>query len=115
MQQITRLKDIQPLRFTLKRHLSRHGNALPGSFWAGMAGFTFYCLAFAVPIIIYGANALFVLLYTWPFFLALMPLSVLIGMLFGLLFPGRILGVILLSGLSIFTLFWLVFSRLTGW
>ncbi|SUI39148.1 Inner membrane protein ygbE [Serratia marcescens] len=49
------------------------------SFLGGVSGFVFYWLAFALPFLVYGSNTLFFLLYTWPFFLALMPLSVLIG------------------------------------
>ncbi len=95
---------------------SERGTEEPAyGFWGAMAGFIFYWVAFAVPILIYGANALFFLLYTWPFFLALLPLSVLIGIIIGTLLSTRIWLMILCSGLSVFSLFWLVFSLLTGW
>lgn len=84
-------------------------------FWGAMAGFIFYWLAFAVPILTYGANALFFLLYTWPFFLALIPVSVVIGLVFSVLLAGRLVLMIISIGLSVFCLFWLVFSLLTGW
>jgi hypothetical protein len=31
------------------------------------------------PFLIYGSNTLFFFLYTWPFFLALMPVAVVVG------------------------------------
>ena len=39
-------------------------------------GFISWLLALGIPFLIYGSNTLFVLLYTWPFFLALMPVAV---------------------------------------
>ncbi|WP_410016613.1 DUF3561 family protein [Sodalis sp. RH24] len=84
-------------------------------FWGAMAGFIFYWLAFAIPILTYGANALFFLLYTWPFFLALIPVSVLIGLVFSVLLTGRLILMIACTGLAVFCLFWLVFTALTGW
>lgn len=49
--------------------------SLPG----GIIGFASWLLALACPFLIYGPNTLFLLLYTWPFFLALMPVAVIIG------------------------------------
>jgi len=88
----------------------------PGyGFVGAMAGFIFYWLAFSVPFFIYGANALFFMLYTWPFFLALIPVSVLIGLIFSVLMNGRLLWMIPCIGIAVFCLFWLVFALLTGW
>lgn len=84
------------------------------SFLGGVCGFVFYWLAFAVPFLVYGSNTLFFLLYTWPFFLALMPVSVLIGITLSMLLRGRLLT-LLLTGVIVLCLFWLVFSFLTGW
>ncbi|NGH42692.1 DUF3561 domain-containing protein, partial [Escherichia coli] len=53
--------------------------------------------------------------YTWPFFLALMPLSVLIGITLSMLLRGRLILTLLLTGAVVLCLFWLVFSFLTGW
>ncbi|MDT3252027.1 DUF3561 family protein [Serratia sp. root2] len=85
------------------------------SFLGGVCGFVFYWLAFAVPFLVYGSNTLFFLLYTWPFFLALMPVSVLIGITLSMLLRGRLLLTLLLTGAIVLCLFWLVFSFLTGW
>lgn len=81
-----------------------------------IAGFSFYWLAFVVPILVYGTNTtLFFMLYTWPFFLALMPASVLIGVFFSVIFKGNMTLMVLSSGAVIVCLFWLVFSLITGW
>ena len=85
------------------------------SFLGGVSGFVFYWLAFALPFLVYGSNTLFFLLYTWPFFLALMPLSVLIGITLSMLLRGRLILTLLLTGAVVLCLFWLVFSFLTGW
>jgi hypothetical protein len=42
-------------------------------------GFISWLLALGIPFLIYGSNTLFFLLYTWPFFLALMPVAVVVG------------------------------------
>ena len=70
------------------------------SFLGGVSGFVFYWLAFALPFLVYGSNTLFFLLYTWPFFLALMPLSVLIGITLSMLLRGRLILTLLLTGAS---------------
>ena len=50
-----------------------------------------------------------------PFFPALMPLSVLIGITLSMLLRGRLILTLLLTGAIVLCLFWLVFSFLTGW
>lgn len=84
-------------------------------FLGGISGFVFYWLAFAVPFMVYGANTLFLLLYTWPFFLSLMPLSVLLGIVFSILLRGHVVFTLLLTGIVVLGLFWWVFSLLSGW
>lgn len=85
------------------------------SFVGALSGFAFYWLAFAIPFLVYGSNTLFFLLYTWPFFLALMPVSVLIGIGLGMVLRGHHWLIIAGSGIAVICLFWLVFSQLTGW
>ncbi|WP_459582070.1 DUF3561 family protein [Dickeya oryzae] len=81
-----------------------------------LAGFCFYWLAFSLPFVFYGLNStLLLMLYTWPFFLALMPLSVLIGMLFRVLLPNHVGWMMLCCAVSIPGVFWLVFVLITGW
>ncbi|VEA75334.1 Inner membrane protein ygbE [Salmonella enterica subsp. arizonae] len=50
-------------------------SSLPGA----VVGFVSWLLALGIPFLLYGPNTLFFFLYTWPFFLALMPVSVIIG------------------------------------
>lgn len=85
------------------------------SFSGGVTGFVFYWLAFAIPFFVYGPNTVFFLLYTWPFFLALMPVSVLIGIALGILSRGHLLFTIGGTGIAVVCLFWMLFSLLTGW
>lgn len=115
MLNVTQTKRVVPANIVNVPAAERAAEEPSYGFWGAMAGFIFYWLAFAVPILTYGANALFFLLYTWPFFLALIPVSVLIGLVFSVLLAGRLLLMILCIGLSVFCLFWLVFAMLTGW
>ncbi|MFC0228589.1 DUF3561 family protein [Serratia aquatilis] len=85
------------------------------SFLGGISGFVFYWLALSLPFMVYGSNTLFFLLYTWPFFLALMPVSVLLGVAFSMLLRGRLILTLLVTGASVICLFWLLFSFLSGW
>ncbi|MDN0122941.1 DUF3561 family protein [Yersinia aleksiciae] len=85
------------------------------SFLGGVTGFVFYWLVFAIPFFVYGPNTVFFLLYTWPFFLALMPVSVLIGIVLSVLSRGNLLVTIGGSGIAVLCLFWMLFSFLTGW
>ena len=85
------------------------------SMQGGFVGFVCYWLALAIPFWVYGSNTLFFLLYTWPFFLALMPVSVLIGIAFSMLFRGGWLITPAATGICVIGMFWTVFSFLSGW
>ncbi|CNJ95045.1 DUF3561 family protein [Yersinia aldovae] len=85
------------------------------SFLGGATGFVFYWLAFAIPFFVYGLNTVFFLLYTWPFFLALMPVSVLIGITLSMLTRSNLLLTVAGTGIAVVCLFWMLFSFLTGW
>ncbi len=47
-------------------------SSLPG----GVSRLCLVLVALGIPFLIYGGNTLFFFLYTWPFFLALMPVAV---------------------------------------
>ena len=85
--------------------------SLPGA----VVGFISWLFALAMPMLIYGSNTLFFFIYTWPFFLALMPVSVLIGIVLSVLSRGNLLFTIGGSGIAVLCLFWMLFSFLTGW
>ncbi len=86
-------------------------SSLPG----GVIGFLSYWCALAIPFMLYGSNTLFFFLYTWPFFLALLPVSVLIGIVLSLMIRGRLFWSGVITGIVVVCLFWLLFSFLSGW
>ena len=49
------------------------GDETTWSLSGAAVGFISWLLALGIPFLLYGSNTLFFLLYTWPFFLALMP------------------------------------------
>lgn len=108
------MQNVTQLSVSKKRVVREDERIYPSM--GAIAGFSFYWLAFVVPIWVYGSNTtLFFMLYTWPFFLALMPASVLIGVFFSVIFKGNMTLMVLCSGAVIVCLFWLVFSLITGW
>ncbi|ACS84675.1 DUF3561 family protein [Musicola paradisiaca] len=81
-----------------------------------LAGFCFYLLVFSLLLLMYEpGSTLLLMLYTWPFFLALMPLSILAGVVCRVLWPHHVVLMLLCCGGSIFAMFWLVFSLIVGW
>ena len=86
-------------------------SSLPG----GIIGFLAYWCALAIPFLLYGSNTLFFFLYTWPFFLALLPVSVLMGIVFNTLLRGQLLWSTLVTVILVICLFWLMFAFLSGW
>lgn len=86
-------------------------SALPG----GVIGFLSYWCALAIPFLLYGSNTLFFFLYTWPFFLALLPVSVVLGIVLSLVLRGHLFWTALITAIAVVFLFWLLFSFLSGW
>ena len=84
------------------------------SFSGAVVGFAAWLLALAIPVLFYGSNTLFFFLYTWPFFLALLPVSVVIGIALHSLVNGRLLFSILTTLLTVAVLFGLLFLWLLG-
>jgi len=80
-----------------------------------VAGFACYWFALAIPFMLYGSNTLFFFLYTWPFFLALLPVSVLVGIIASVLLRGHLIWTLLLTVVVVIGLFWLLFTLLSGW
>lgn len=85
-------------------------SSLPGA----VVGFVAWLLALGIPFLLYGPNTLFFFLYTWPFFLALMPVSVIIGIALHLLVKGKLLFSIISTLLAVGALFGLLFIWLLG-
>lgn len=81
--------------------------SLPGA----IIGFFSWLLALGMPFLLYGLNTLFFFLYTWPFFLALMPLAVVIGIAMYSLSGAKLL----LSALTTLLLVAVMFGVLLLW
>ncbi|WP_158784060.1 DUF3561 family protein [Pantoea sp. BAV 3049] len=99
----------------LARKEDRDQEEISWSFPGGVVGFASYWFALAIPFILYGSNTLFFFLYTWPFFLALLPVSVLIGIAVSVLLRGHLIWTLLLTAVVVVTVFWLLFTLLSGW
>jgi dolichyl-phosphate-mannose--protein O-mannosyl transferase len=84
--------------------------SLPGA----VVGFVSWLLALGIPFLIYGRNTLFFFLYTWPFFLALLPVSVVIGIALHSLMNGKLLYSIVVTLITVAALFGLLFLWLLG-
>lgn len=81
--------------------------SVPGA----IIGFLSWLLALGMPFLLYGLNTLFFFLYTWPFFLALLPLSVVIGIAMYSLSGSKLM----LSALATILLVAVMFGVLLLW
>lgn len=68
-----------------------------------------WLLALGIPFLIYGGNTLFFFLYTRPFFLALMPVAVVVGVALHSLFNGKLLYSTLITIATVVVIFGLLF------
>ncbi|HCC0888733.1 TPA: DUF3561 family protein [Salmonella enterica] len=84
------------------------------SFPGAVVGFVSWLLALGIPFLLYGPNTLFFFLYTWPFFLALMPVSVIIGIALHLLVKGKLLFSMMFTLLAVGAMFGALFIWLLG-
>lgn len=84
--------------------------SLPGAF----IGFLSWLLALGIPFLVYGPNTLFFFLYTWPFFLALMPVAVVVGIALHSLLRRRIFFSCIATILSVALMFGILFMWLMG-
>ena len=84
------------------------------SFPGAIVGCVSGLLAQGFPVLIYGGNTLFFFLYTWPFFLALMPVAVVVGVALHSLFNGKLLYSTLITIATVVVIFGLLFLWLMG-
>jgi len=84
--------------------------SLPGAF----IGFLSWLLALGIPFLVYGPNTLFFFLYTWPFFLALMPVAVVVGIALHSILRGKLLFSCVATLLSVALMFGVLFMWLMG-
>lgn len=106
------MQNVTPM---LARKDEREREEPSWSFPGGVVGFVSWWVALAIPFLLYGSNTLFFFLYTWPFFLALLPVSVLVGIATNVLLRGQLLWTMLITALLVICLFWLLFTLLSGW
>lgn len=106
------MQNVTPM---LARKDEREREEPSWSFPGGVVGFVSWWVALAIPFLLYGSNTLFFFLYTWPFFLALLPVSVLVGTATSVLLRGQLLWTMLITALLVICLFWLLFTLLSGW
>lgn len=84
--------------------------SLPGA----VVGFASWLLALGIPFLVYGPNTLFFFIYTWPFFLALMPVAVVVGIAQHSLFNGKLRYSIVATLLTVCAMFSALFLWLLG-
>ena len=84
--------------------------SLPGA----AVGFVAWLLALGIPFLIYGPNTLFFFIYTWPFFLALLPVAIVAGIALHSLLKGLLLLSITCTLLVVGAMFGALFLWLLG-
>ena len=84
--------------------------SLPGA----VVGFISWLFALAMPMLIYGYNTLFFFIYTWPFFLALMPVAVVVGIALHSLMDGKLRYSIVFTLVTVGIMFGALFMWLLG-
>jgi dolichyl-phosphate-mannose--protein O-mannosyl transferase len=84
------------------------------SFPGAVVGFVAWLMALGIPFLIYGGNTLFFFLYTWPFFLALMPVAVIVGIAMHSLLNGKLLYSAAATIVCVVAMFGLLFLWLIG-
>ena len=93
-----------------KRDIEETTWSVPGA----ILGLLSWLLALGIPFLIYGSNTLFFLLYTWPFFLALLPVSVVVGVALHSLLNGRLVLSAVATLITVALLFGALFFWLMG-
>ncbi|EMH4163639.1 DUF3561 family protein [Pluralibacter gergoviae] len=77
-------------------------------------GFLAWLMALGIPFLLYGRNTLLFFLYTWPFFLALLPVAVVVGVALHSLLGGRLAWSISTTLIAVAAMFGLLFLWLLG-
>lgn len=108
------MRNSQNITLTRSPPLPATSDETTWSFPGAVVGFVAWLLALAIPFMIYGSNTLFFFLYTWPFFLALMPVSVVVGIALHSLLGGRLLYSSVATLLTVAAMFGVLFMWLLG-
>ncbi|CAK9885846.1 MAG: Inner membrane protein YgbE [Candidatus Erwinia impunctatus] len=97
----------------LNRKIDVNASSSPeGALRGAVIGAIDYGLVLFAILLFYGDTTLFFFLYTWPFFLALLPLSVLTGLAASYWFGGRVLPTLIVAFVVTAALFWSLFFLL---
>ncbi|MEX7431337.1 DUF3561 family protein [Klebsiella pneumoniae] len=86
------------------------GDETTWSLSGAAVGFISWLLALGIPFLLYGSNTLF----SWPFFLALMPVAVVVGIALHSLLNGKLLYSVSATILTVGLMFALLFLWLLG-
>lgn len=81
----------------------------------GCFGVFSYFLALLSPFLAFGASVLFFFLYTWPFFLALLPVAVFSGMAISVWQKQKIILSFVITLIVVSASFWILFYAFVGW
>ncbi len=108
------MRNSQNITLTRSQSLTTTADETTWSFPGAVVGFVAWLLALAIPFMIYGSNTLFFFLYTWPFFLALMPVSVVVGIALHSLLDGKLLFSSVATLLTVAAMFGVLFMWLLG-
>lgn len=108
------MRNTQNISMTPSEPMTLEAEETTWSFSGAVVGFIAWLLALGIPVLFYGSNTLFFFLYTWPFFLALLPVSVVIGIALHSLVNGKLIYSVLATLVTVTALFGLLFLWLLG-
>lgn len=108
------MRNTQNITITHTEPMTMDAEETTWSLSGAVVGFVAWLLALGIPFLFYGSNTLFFFLYTWPFFLALLPVSVVIGIALHSLMNGKLLYSIVVTLITVAALFGLLFLWLLG-
>ncbi|MBD3720382.1 DUF3561 family protein [Klebsiella pneumoniae] len=98
----------------VQNRLRRSATRPPRSLSGAAVGFISWLLALGIPFLLYGSNTLFFLPLHRPFFLALMPVAVVVGIALHSLLNGKLLYSVSATILTVGLMFALLFLWLLG-
>ena len=108
------MRNTQNLNVTQTESLAPAYDETTWSLSGAFVGFVAWLMALGIPYLHYGNNTLFFFLYTWPFFLALMPVAVVVGVALHSLFNGKLLYSTFITIATVVVIFGLLFLWLMG-
>ncbi|WP_407731502.1 DUF3561 family protein [Pseudocitrobacter faecalis] len=108
------MRNTQNISLTRSESIPPPDDETTWSLSGATVGFVAWLIALGIPYLWYGNNTLFFFLYTWPFFLALMPVAVVIGVAIHSLVNSKLRYSIIVTLLTVAALCGLLFLWLMG-